>query len=93
MAGSSRPLRKKQSEECRTHDFARLIRIAGLEDELNARLKASAAAGDDFVNNWNAAKAWTVDARYVAKTEAEAREIYSAITDEPDGVLKWIRNY
>jgi hypothetical protein len=80
-------------DECRTHNFTKLIQIAGLGDELIARLKASALASDGFAPNWNTAKAWDVSTRYEPKSEAEARAIYSAITDEPDGVLTWIRNY
>jgi hypothetical protein len=51
-----------------------------------------AQISDDFVSNWTVAKAWTVDARYTPRTEAEAWKLYSAITDESHGVLKWIRN-
>jgi hypothetical protein len=30
---------------------------------------------------------------YCEKTEAEAKALYTAITADPDGVLKWIMNY
>jgi hypothetical protein len=84
---------KKSIEDCRTHDFTKLIKIAGLKDELNHRLNQSAANGDGFLGNWERVLDWKVDSRYEAKSEIEARTIYSAIADEPDGVLKWIQNY
>src|SRR5438094_8433199 len=35
---------KWDARECRVHDFGKLIDLAGLRDELNAKLAASAAA-------------------------------------------------
>jgi hypothetical protein len=84
---------EKKLRECRTHDFMRLISIAGMHDPLNARLSESAAAGDGFVENWNTVKAWTVESRYEQQIEADAKKLYFAITDETDGVMRWIRNY
>jgi HEPN domain len=83
----------KKVDECRVHDFNSLIAIAHLKDELNARLQASAAANDGFVTNWNAVGSWTVTSRYQPRSEAEARALYAAITAEPHGVMRWIRNY
>ena len=83
----------KRVEECGTHDFTKLIHIAGMLDDLNARLRQSAATSDYFVDNWNTVKKWTVTSRYKATPEADATELYAAITDEPCGVLRWIRNY
>jgi HEPN domain-containing protein len=84
---------KKTIEACRTHEFTRLIQMANLRDELNNRLAQSANVGDAFNANWKTVEKWTVDSRYQAKTEVEATNLYSAITQEPDGVLKWIQNY
>ena len=44
---------KKKVDDCRTHEFLKLIQIAGLWDELNNALKTSLAAGDEFVGNWD----------------------------------------
>jgi hypothetical protein len=83
-----------------THDFSKLIDLAGLRAELNAQLASSAAAaaaggspGRAFAVNWGVATLWTVESRYVPKTEAEARALYAAIADKQDGVLRWIKNY
>jgi len=84
---------KKFSEWCWTHDFGELIKHAGLSTELNLRLATSAASGGVFVGYWGTATPWKETSRYEAKSETEARALYEAITHDPDGVLKWIRNY
>jgi hypothetical protein len=90
---------KWKSEECLTHDFGELVRLAGLKVELNAELAASAAAaaggppGGAFANNWGIVTLWKVESRYTPKTEAEAKGLYAAIADKPDGVLQWIKRY
>jgi hypothetical protein len=83
----------KKIEDCRTHDFSKLIGIAGLRDELNETLKQSAAGGGEFASNWNTVSSWKVTSRYESKTELEAKDLYAAITHKTHGVLKWIRNY
>jgi hypothetical protein len=83
----------KKVDDCRTHEFLKLIQIAGLRDELNNKPRESAAAGGEFVANWNTVSEWKVTSRYEAKSEAEAKKLLAAITEEPHGVLRWIRNY
>lgn len=84
---------KWKAQECLTHDFGELIRLAGLNDELNTRLKASATTGGEFDKHWGTVFSWNVTSRYKPNTETEARELFTAITDDPDGVLPWLRNY
>jgi len=86
-------IEKWKAEECMTHEPAKLVRLAGLDDELNARLKASAAAGDLFIAHWGVVKDWKVTSRYEGKSEAEARALFDAITHNPDGVLLWIQRF
>ena len=83
----------KRVDDCRTHDFEKLIDIAGMRDELFDRLDASSVAGDGFANNWKIVLAWKVTSRYESRTETEARQLFAAITDKPHGVMKWIRSY
>ncbi len=83
----------KDVRECRTHEFRKLVRIAGIQHELDARLKESSVAFDGFVDNWSTVEAWNVTSRYQSKSEAEARKLYNAIAAEPNGVLRWIQNY
>lgn len=84
---------KWDAKLCLVHDFGKLIILAGLPDQLNADLQASAAAGGEFAVNWKTAKKWDVTSRYEAKLEDDARRLYAAIADEPHGVLRWIRTY
>jgi HEPN domain len=65
---------RQRVDECRTHEFPKLIKNAGMLDELNKKLKESAAAGGEFVANWNIIGAWKSTSRYEARTEAEARQ-------------------
>jgi hypothetical protein len=83
----------KKVDDCRTHEFEKLVIIAGMRDELNSRLRASAAAADGFADTWKIVNAWKVTSRYEAKTETDARELFAAITDKPHGVIAWIRTY
>ncbi len=76
-------------EECLTHKFLKLVDLAGLRDELESELKSSPR----FARNWAIAQCWEVDARYIEKTEAEARTLHDAITEDPDGMLPWIKKY
>lgn len=75
--------------DCLTHDFGELVKHSGLINDLNAHLKSNTV----FVGNWGITVQWKVTDRYGRKTEAEARQLYAAINDDPDGVLKWIMNY
>ncbi len=83
----------KDVRDCRTHDFAKLIKLAGLHDELNLRPKESTQRTDRFVENWGIAATWSVDSRYRPTSESEASKLFNAIAEEPHGVLKWIQNY
>jgi hypothetical protein len=80
---------KAKINDCLTHDFMDIVILSGLTAELNAQLASNPA----FVANWGTAIQWKVTDRYGNKTEAEARALYAAIADDPDGVLKWIMNY
>ena len=66
----------KKVDDCRTHDFLKLIQIAGLRDELNTALKTSLAAGDEFVRNWDTVNLWGCD-RASAKDFHEIRAVFT----------------
>ena len=80
---------KKFAADCWRHDFGELIKVAGLEVELNNQFAADAA----FVANWAIVTQWRETVRYEPRTEQEARELYRAITVNPHGVLPWINTY
>lgn len=84
---------KKTAEECRTHDFTTIIRIAGMQSDLDRMHAAGTPDGIAFRTNWQVVKEWSVLNRYDEKSEAEAKRLMAAITDEPNGVMTWIRNY
>ncbi|MDR3622407.1 MAG: hypothetical protein P4L85_23860 [Paludisphaera borealis] len=64
-----------------------------MQAELNQMEAASTPEGVEFRANWKVVKEWAVTSRYDEKSEAEARKLVAAITDEPNGVMIWIRNY
>ena len=85
---------KVKIDECRTHEFKKLIDLSGLSSELADHVAASSAFGGSFSANWEIVKVWKVDDRYsLSKTEGEAKALLAAITDQPDGVLEWIMKY
>jgi hypothetical protein len=80
---------RKFNEKCWTHDVETLVKLADLE-----AIRGLAVAADaDFSLNWQTAKDWSESARYEQKSEAEARRLFSAVTDAANGVLPWIRNH
>jgi HEPN domain-containing protein len=81
------PRERKFVEECYTHDPEKLLRSAGLKAALDADLLMNAA----FKVNWEVAKDWEETSRYEQKTQAQAEQLYKAITNDPNGVLPWIR--
>jgi hypothetical protein len=70
-----------------SHEYVKLIGLAGLQQSLNAKLKSDKA----FAANWGICREWSPNSRYATWDESDARYLYSAITDEQDGVLSWIK--
>jgi hypothetical protein len=73
--------------KCWTHDLVQLVDLAELTEEFGKARGANPRL-DDF---WDIAQKWQEVSRYERKTEAEARELFEAITNIPDGVLPWIQ--
>jgi HEPN domain-containing protein len=72
-----------------THDLARLVRTAGLEQ----KLQQAEASSDDFKLNWVTVKDWTEDSRYEQRSDKEATAIVRAIESTPSGVLEWVMQH
>jgi hypothetical protein len=78
---------RRFAERCYTHDLEALMRVADL----------AIVFGRDFAANpalrmsWGIVTRWNVDRRYQATSEADARDLYQAVTDNANGVLPWIR--
>jgi HEPN domain len=71
------------------HDLKKLIDLAGLKAVFDADTGANGA----LFGYWGTVLAWTEHTRYDDKDEVAARELYEGITDNPDGVLLWIKRY
>jgi HEPN domain-containing protein len=78
---------RRFAERCHTHDLEALVKAADLESVLGLDLAANAA----LRANWGIVKVWNVDRRHQATSEADARYLYQAVTDNANGVLPWIR--
>ena len=72
-----------------THDLTVLVGVAGLEPDLGLEKKRDRA----FELNWNLVEQWSEESRYEKRSEKEAHDLYSAITNRKHGVLRWIRQH
>ncbi len=72
-----------------THKLADLVKVAALNNSLAARIAASPA----FEVNWTTAKDWSEKDRYARHGEQKARDMYRAVADKNDGVMRWIRSH
>lgn len=73
-----------------THDLKKLIKVAGLEPELNREMRANTI----FASNWNTVQDWTEEYRYNPNiNRLKALNIYNAIIDNNDGVLLWLKRH
>ena len=75
--------------DCWTHDLERLVKLAGLKVVLDKNL----ASNPNLDSNWQVARGWRETSRYEDKTEVEARDLFQAVTNQPDGVLQWLRTF
>jgi hypothetical protein len=78
---------KKFIEECWTHEPTKLLKSAGLDQELGLAIQANIRLAE----NWQIAKDWTEIARYRQTDRVAAERIYQAIADPVDGVLPWLK--
>ena len=72
-----------------THEFDKLIGLAGLKDEL----KQAQNVAPDFAANWGIVSEWTPESRYRSAIAIEAQYLLQAISESDHGVLKWIRRF
>ena len=71
-----------------THDIEQLVGVAGLKQELQIELK-----NNEFAVNWAVVKDWTEVSRYERNNDKKALDLYSAIANERNGVMKWVQQY
>ena len=88
--GLSRFPEKTRVNESHTHDLSKLLRLAGLEQKLDAAARASPA----LALNWAVVKDWKETTRYDATIEMkDARVLYKAVTVRRVGVMEWLRQH
>lgn len=79
---------RRLAQQAQTHDVQQLVRVAGIEIDLEADMKISTALNI----NWAIVKDWSSEARYRDDiTDVEARDLMRACTARGAGVLPWIR--
>ena len=71
------------------HDPPRLLRVAGLDGELELQRLGDPA----FRDNWNLVVDWSERARYGRSSQGVAQELYKAVTDPSSGVLTWLQGH
>jgi len=72
-----------------SHKFANLIDVSGLEEELDA-----ARLHDSVLDvNWKNVENWSEDSRYDRRSQKDAEDLYSAVSDPVHGVLACIKRY
>ena len=78
---------RKFSDKCWTHDLGDLLKYAGLE----MTHEADTATHPQFGLFWSVAIEWNETSRYRRTSQSDAENLYVAIADPTDGVLRWIR--
>jgi hypothetical protein len=72
-----------------SHKLDQLVQTAGLA----ANLSVKSGADAEFGANWSVVKDWNEDSRYVAWSERQAQDLFTAITEPTHGVLPWIEGH
>jgi len=72
-----------------THKLDDLLGFAGLKDIR----KNDCIANLTLSGYWGVVNDWNESSRYEEKVEKEARDLFDAVTSDPDGVLKWTQKY
>jgi HEPN domain-containing protein len=84
------PPKPEAASDLYTHQLPRLVKAAGLQLDLESKMRLVA----EFNLYWATVKDWSEESRYEAKIDKKrASDLYLAITDEPHGVLSWLKKY
>lgn len=78
---------KRMVNDSYTHDLVKLIRLAGLEPDLEANSGADPA----FETYWAVTKDWSEESRYSFSSQLKARDLVEAISEPSHGVIQWVR--
>ena len=78
----------ERARDSHNHDFRRMVVTAGLTDDFLIEHRSSGR----FRNNWDTVMRWRTNSRYRhSTTEAEATEMFDAVTGGNGGILPWIK--
>lgn len=72
-----------------THSLIELIKLAGLRETHDARMKSDTA----FRDNWLIVVSWSEDSRYLRNTAEKAQGLVNAVGNPKSGILAWLRHY
>ena len=72
-----------------THEFPKLIGLAGLTTELKNQMEKDS----EFGANWAIARGWSPDVRYETRDVTSAQIFIAAIAHPDSGVLQWIKTH
>ena len=78
---------KKRVESSHSHNLRELVRIADLEQSRLERANLSA----EFKGNWDLVQSWSEQSRYRRQNAESAQTLLSALMDQRNGVMKWIK--
>src|SRR4029077_2733610 len=65
-----------------THNLSELLRLTGLQAELQAE--------NELATNWDIVKRWSENARYATCDDAVASAMLDAIGDDERGLFQWL---
>jgi HEPN domain-containing protein len=77
---------KKLVNDAYSHDFDKLLGVAGLRGDLKKSINENVA----FEANWGIVSQWNPDSRYEQTDRSTAQYFLHAIEDQTNGVFKWI---
>ncbi len=81
---------KERAFKAFSHKVEDLLDLAKLKKQRDDDVNADPTG--TYRNNWKVVREWTEAARYARWNEAEARELWAAITDPTFGVLPWVKS-
>jgi HEPN domain-containing protein len=79
---------RKLANDSHVHDLEKLLNVAGLAQLHRDEVQRN----DSFAAYWVIVQDWSEASRYNASiTPAKAAGFFLAVTDEPNGVLAWLK--
>ena len=72
-----------------THDLNELLKLADLDYAFADEVKRD----PEFRLHWYTVSSWREQSRYETPDEEWAQQIFRAVADKKNGVLRWLRHY